>query len=131
MAAILTNTGIAQIIDALNGGSHTPPQHLGWGTGTNAAAATDSALQTPANEARVSGTKSIVNTNVTGDTYQVVGTLTSAGSQTISEVGLFDGAGTGTPPTGAQLYVRGVFTGIALGNGDSIQFTAKIILAQP
>jgi hypothetical protein len=125
MAAILTNTGIAQIIDALNGGSHTAPQYLGWGTGTTGAAATDTGLETASAEARVSGSKSIVNTNVTGDTYQVVGTITSAGSQTISEVILNDAS------TAGQTYVRGVFTGIPLGAGDSIQFTVKIILAQP
>lgn len=125
MAAILTNTGIAQIIDALNGGAHTAPQYLGWGTGTTGAAATDTGLETASAEARVSGSKSIVNTNVTGDTYQVVGTITSAGSQTISEVILNDAS------TSGQTYVRGVFTGIPLGTGDSIQFTVKIILAQP
>ena len=131
MAALVTNTGIAQIIDALNGGSHTAPQHMGWGTGSTAEDPTDTDLETPSNEARVLGTKSIVNTTVTGDTYQVIATITSAGSQTISEAGLFDGAGSGTPPTGANMYVHGVFTGIPLGIGDSIQFTTKIILAQP
>ena len=125
MAAILTNTGIAKIINALNGGAHTAPQYLGWGTGTNAAAASDTGLQTPSAEARVSGTKTVQTTNVTDDTYQVVGTITSASSQTISEVILNDAS------TSGNTYVRGVFTGIPLGNGDSIQFTAKIILQQP
>jgi hypothetical protein len=131
MAALLTNTGIAKVQNAVNGGSHTPPQHLGWGTGTTAEDPTDTDLTTPADEARVSGTKSLQTENVTDDTYRVIGTITSASSQTIAEVGLFDAAGSGTPPSGGNMYVHGVFTGIPLGIGDSIQFTVKITLAQP
>lgn len=125
MAAILTNVGIQQIIDALNGGSHTAPQHLGWGTGTNAPAAGDTTLQTASSEARTNGTKSIVTVNVSNDTYQVVGTITDATGQTISEVGLFDAS------TSGQMYIRGTFTGIPLSIGDAIQFTVKLTLAQP
>ena len=125
MAAILTNVGIAKVNNALNGGAHTPPQHVGWGTGTDAAAAANTALQTPAAEARVSGTKTLQTVTVTDDTYQVVATITSASGQTISEVGLFDASTVG------NMYIRGVFTGVPLANGDSIQFTIKNTIAQP
>lgn len=131
MAALLTNTGIAQTIDALNGGSHTPPQHVGWGEDGTGLAAANTDLADAVDQARVSGTKSVVTENVTNDTYQVVATLTAGGALAIEEAGLFDGAGTGNPPAGANMYVRGTFSTINLEADDSVQFTFKITLQQP
>ncbi|MEU1800890.1 hypothetical protein [Streptomyces sp. NPDC019937] len=68
------------------------PKNLGWGTGAGTAAATDVAPFTEAAEARVAGTSSLVTTTSTNDTYQVVGTITSASSQTITETFLSDSA---------------------------------------
>lgn len=124
MATVLTNTGKAQMIDALNGGSHTPPQHVGWGTGAGTAGATDTTLFTEASESRVSGTKSIVTTTVANDTYQVVATITADGTKTITNAGLFDAS------TSGNMYVKGDFTGVALNASDSIEFTIKIVQAQ-
>ena len=124
MATVLTNTGKAEMIDALNGGTHTPPQHVAWGTGAGTAGETDTTLFTEASESRVSGTKSVVTTTVTNDTYQVVGTLTADGTKTITNAGLFDAS------TSGNLYVKGDFTGIALNASDSIQFTFKIVQDQ-
>lgn len=123
MATVLTNTGKAQIIDALNGGTHTAPQHVGWGTGAGTAGATDTTLFTEASETRVSGTKSIVTTTVANDTYQVVATITADGSKTITNAGLFDAV------TSGNLYIKGDFTGIALTVGDQIAFTIKLTQA--
>lgn len=120
MATKLTNGAVAKLIDGIYGTSITAPTYIGWGTGTTAAAVTDTALQTASGEARTNGTKSKVTTTVTNDTLQVVGTITSAGTQTISEAGLFDAS------TSGNMYVHGVFTGIALGTGDSIAFTVTI-----
>lgn len=123
MATVFTNTGRAKITDALNGTSITAPTYLGWGTGSTAAANADTGLQTASAEARVNGTKSRTTTTVTNDTYQVVGTITSSSSQTISEAALFDAS------TSGNCYVHGVFTGIPLGNGDSVAFTVQIVVA--
>lgn len=130
MATVLTNKGIEMLMGIFFNAAGTPPVHVGWGTGTTAAAATDTGLQTPQNPARASGTKTQQTTNTTNDTYQVVATLTAGGALAITEAGLFNGAGTGSPPTGADLYVRGVFTAINLALNDSIQFTIKIVLDQ-
>lgn len=130
MTTLLTNKGIESLMGIFFNGTGTPPVHVGWGTGTTDAVATDTALQTPASPARTSGTKTQVTTNTTNDTYQVVATITAGGTLAITEAGLFDGAGTGLPPTGANLYVRGVFAAINLVSGDSIQFTIKIVLDQ-
>lgn len=125
MAALVTNTGISLIIAALFGDAHTAPTYIHWGTGGGTAeAVTQTALVTPSAEARTNGTKTKQTTNTTNDTYQVVGSLTSAGTQTISEAGLFDAS------TSGNMYVRGTFTGIALSASDAIEFTVQILLDQ-
>lgn len=131
MPAVLTNTGIAGYQNAMNGGSHTPPQHIGWGTDDASLLPANTDLAAAVDQPRVSGTKTVETENVANDTYQVVATLTALGTVAIEEVGLFDGAGTGNPPAGANMYVRGTFTTINLAVDDSIQFTIKVILQQP
>lgn len=81
-----------EIVAARIAGSGTEPKNLGWGTGTGTAANTDVAPFTEAAESRVAGTSSQVTTTSTNDTYQVVGTLTSASGQTITETFLSDSA---------------------------------------
>ncbi len=120
MATKLTQTGVQYIISAIFGTAITAPTYLGWGTGVTAAAVTDTALQTASAEARVNGTGSKITTSFSNDTLQVVGTITSASVQTISEVGLFDAS------TAGHMYVHGVFTGIALNTNDAIAFTVTI-----
>lgn len=124
MAALVTNVGITKIIAALNGDAHTPPTYIHWGTGSTTEAVGNTTLQTASAEARTNGTKSKVTTNTTDDTYQVVGSIVSAGTQTIAEAGLFNAS------TAGDLYVRGTFTGIALAAADAIEFTIKIVLDQ-
>jgi len=123
MTTVFTNVAKALLVTAINNTQLTAPQHVAWGTGSTTAAATQTALVTESAETRVSGTKSIVTTTVTNDTYQVLATLTSLSAQTIAEAGLFNAVTTGS------MYVRGDFTGIALGIGDSIAFTVKIVIA--
>jgi hypothetical protein len=124
MATKLTNLALAKLIDGIYGTTITQPKYIGWGTGTTGAAVTDTTLETPAAEARTSGSASKTQTTVTGDTLTVTGTVTVTGSgKTISEAGLFDASTSGT------LYVHGVFTGIALGVSDSIAFTITIVAA--
>lgn len=124
MAALVTNVGIQYIIAALFGDAHTAPTYVHWGTGSTTEAVGDTALQTASAEARTNGTKTKQTTNTTNDTYQVVGSITSAGTQTIAEAGLFDAS------TAGNMYVRGTFTGIALAASDAIEFTIQIVLDQ-
>ncbi len=124
MATLLTNTGIKGIIAKLN--ATTPPKYIAWGTGGSVAPdATDTTLETESAEARTEGTNTIVTEEVTDDTYQVVGIITSLSGQTISEVGLLSADENG------DLYVRGNFTGIPLETDDAIQFTVKTRIGQP
>lgn len=119
----VTNNGLGIITSSL---VTAAIKWVGWGTGTTTAANTDTALQTPAAEARVgtnSGTQQ--TTTATNDTYQVVQTIKCAGTaKAITEVGLFTAATAGT------LFFRGTFSPINVSVGDSIQFTIKAQFAQ-
>lgn len=120
MATVFTNSGKALVTNRLKGGG-TEPKYIAWGTGAGTAAATDTTLFTEASESRVAGTSTQETTTTTSDTYQVVGTMTVAGSgKTITNVGLFDAS------TGGNLLMKSDFTGIALNVGESIQLTQKL-----
>lgn len=90
--AVLTAKGRDTVTSYLNAGAPTQPKAIGWGTNpkTATAAATDVGMYTESTEARVTGTSSVVTTTTTNDTYQVVGTITAAGTETIAEVLLAD-----------------------------------------
>jgi hypothetical protein len=130
MSSLVPNTGKAIMSGRMIGAtpSQAEPHFVGWGTGAGAGSASSTDLSTPASEARVSGTSTQQTTSVTNDTHQVVGTITASGAKTITNVGVFDAAGSGSPPSGGVLYA--IFDGLsqALLSGDSIQFTAKIQL---
>lgn len=117
MATVLANTA-RSIVTALLAASAA--KYIAWGTGAGTAAVTDTTLFTEASETRVSGTQTQQTTTTTSDTYQVVGTMTVAGSgKTITNAGVFDASTTG------NLYLKGDFTGVALNVGEGIQFTFK------
>lgn len=116
MATVLTNVGEQYICDFLAGVDTVAADRIGWGTGAGTAAKGDTTLFTEAAEARATGTKSVTGSGATAK-YQVVGTLTSASAQTITNAGLFNAG------TGGDLVIKGDFTGVALAINDAIQFT--------
>ncbi len=133
MANVLTNIGKRIVTGRLLStapGAGTPgsaaPVHIGWGTGTAVAAATDTALGAEAAEARTAGTSSQYTTTTTNDTLQVTGTITAIAAKSISEAALFDltKAQSGTVPAG-NMFIRGDFTAVPLDTGDSIAFTFR------
>lgn len=87
---VVTAKGREVITNRFSATGGTEPKILGWGTGTQTAATTDVGPFIEAAESRVTGTSSQVTTTTTNDTYQVVGTITSASAQTIAEVFLTD-----------------------------------------
>jgi hypothetical protein len=119
MATVLTNVGEQWACDRMSGVVALDGHFIGWGTGAGTAAKADTTLFTEAAEARAVGT---VTTNGTGASakYQVVGTLTSASGQTITNAGNFTASSAGT------LIVKGDFTGVVLAINDSITFTITI-----
>jgi hypothetical protein len=127
MADKITNSGLAISTNLISGIGGTVPKYIQIGTGTTAPAAADTALQTPTNDARVSGTVTRLTTTATNDSWQTVGTITAVGAVACTEAGTFDAAGTGTPATGGNIYGRSTFSAVNLAIGDAIQVTAKTV----
>lgn len=119
MVARVQNAGLARITSLLAAAAW----YLQWGTGSAAAASANVVTTTTTTEARVAATMSQQTVTVTSDTLRAVGTITAAGARAITEVGLFDAAGTGSPPTGGNMDIYGDFSVINLASGDSIAFT--------
>ena len=125
MVSRVQNNGLANITSAWVAYASLP-KYLQWGTGTGAAASANVVTTTSTTESRATGTVSQVTTTQTNDTYQVVGTITAAGTRAITEVGVFDAAGSGSPPTGGNMGIYGDFAVINLSTGDAIAFTVKV-----
>lgn len=119
MVARVQNNGLARFTSLLTAASW----YLQWGTGSGAAASANVVTTTSTTEARVLATMSQQTVSITSDTMRAVGTITAAGARAITEVGLFDAAGAGSPPTGGNMDLYGDFSVINLATNDSIAFT--------
>jgi hypothetical protein len=124
-ATVVTNIGKAMFCDRMKASPSTytnPPKYVAMGVGATGAARTagitDTALSTEV-ETRTSGTESTQTTTTTGDTYQVVGTVTATSTRAVDEMGLFDASSSG------NMGFSATFAVVNLSSGDSIQFTAK------
>ena len=124
---LITSAGKARVADLLitDVGSAAPAffNYIAIGTGTNAAAAGDTTLQTEISTnggQRTDATGTRVTTSVTNDTAQLVATFNFTGSFAVTESGVFDDISTGT------LLARQVFSAINVASGDSLQVTWKI-----
>lgn len=115
MADVLTNAGEEWVVDQLVAAS----VYGAWGTGAGTAAKTDTTLFTEAAEARVATTDSKSGTG-SAALWRNVFTLTSGSTQTITNYGIL------TASTGGTLIIHGDHTGVALANGDSIQYTIDV-----
>lgn len=114
---VFTKVGRQWLVDVADGTSSTLMKYIAAGTGTTAAANTDTTLGTEV-ESRATGTQSQVNVNGSaGDSAQVVGTVTFTASRAVTESGLFDASSSG------NMGFRAVFDAINVGSGDGIQFT--------
>lgn len=124
---LVVNTGREMVVDALLALGASAPVYMGWGVGSTAVAAADTDLadQTGCDEARATGTDS----KVSSYTYRVVGTLTKAtAAAIIRELVLFNGAGSGTPPSGDTAFLRAMFDAISLNVGNAIEFTVDTLV---
>ncbi len=120
---VITDAGVAFLVDDwdANGQDISTMNFHGCGTGTNAEAVGDTALQTESTTAlnpdstRATGTRSQPAANQ----YRSVGTATFDNTAAITEHGILSQAATG----GGTLWDRSVFSAINVVSGDSIQFT--------
>lgn len=123
MATVLTQVGEEYIVDALDGLVTINADWIGWGTGAGTSAKGDTTLFTAATEARVSATRS----QPVADKIRWVAQITADAGKTITNAGVWDAAGSGSPPSGGgPLIVKGDFTGVALLTGDKIEFTIDL-----
>lgn len=126
---LVTDAGVAFIVDDWDNDAQniTNFNYHGVGTGTNAEAAGDTALQTESttilnpDSTRATGTKSQPAANI----LRSVGTVTFDGAGAITEHGILSQAATG----GGTLWDRSIFSAINVVSGDSIQFTHNTTLS--
>jgi hypothetical protein len=125
MVARIQNNGLANLTAAWVAYASIP-KYLQWGTGSGAAATANVVTTASTTEARTSGTASQQTVTVTNDTYRVTGAITAAGTRAITEVGVFDAAGSGSPPTGGNMCIYGDFSVVNLASSDTITFTVNV-----
>jgi hypothetical protein len=118
---VVTTAGVNLLRDdfANGAGEISTFKYHDTGTGTNAEAVGDTALQTPTGDARVVGTQD----NSVAKQYKSVATVPYTATLAITEHGLFSAAAAGT------LWDRSKFAAINVLNGDSIQFTYILTIA--
>lgn len=119
MATVYTSAGEAAVVDAVEAGTAC---YIGWGSGDPTPAKGSTDLAIAETEARVVG----VESQPAADKNQWVATITADGIKTITEAGLFDAAGAGSPPSGGNMLIISEFTGIVLASGDKIEFTVTL-----
>lgn len=124
---VVTNNGVGFIVDAFqNLVELENMKYHGLGTGANAEAAADSALQTELttqynpDSTRATGSTTETSANI----YRTVGTNTVDATAAVTEHGILSQAATG----GGVLFDRSVFSVVNLASGDSLQTTYDLTL---
>lgn len=124
VANLVTNAGFAGVASRINGaGAEAAFTYIAVGTGTTAAAAGNTALETEITDSgleRANSTASRVTTTQTNDTAQLVNTFTVTGTKAVTESGVLNAGAAGV------LLCRQVFSAINVVNGDSLQVTWKV-----
>lgn len=123
---VVTTAGVNFIVDAFQGTTELENlKYHGFGTGTNAEASGDTALQTELttqyNPDNTRPTGSLTE-GASANIYRTVGTVTVDASAAITEHGIFSQAATG----GGTLLDRSVFSVVNLQNGESLQATYEL-----
>jgi hypothetical protein len=123
MTARVQNAGLAGITGLIDADGTV--KYIQWGVGSaQAASDTDLDSKTGTTEARTAGTISQQTSSVTDDTYRVSGSITAlSDGLAITEMGVFDTAGSGTPPSGGDMWLYADFSAINVDTDDSITFT--------
>lgn len=107
-------------------GSPAACTYLELGTGTNAAAAGDTGLQTPITDtglARAAATVTQQTTTTANDTLQLYKIWTATGAKAVTECGIFNAASTGT------MLGRQVFSAINTADTNTLAITYQIKLS--
>ena len=128
MANLITNSGRALQTNLVSGLGGIAPKWMGLGSGTTAAAVTDTTLTTEyttgtfTGYARVVTTPTRTTTSVTNDTISWVASWTLPSAESPAECGNFDQLA-----LGGSLLDHSVFGAITgLGTGDVFQITKTL-----
>jgi len=117
MADVFTLAG-EDAVAAKTGGVGTPPadfDYIAVGTGTNAAATSDTELQTEITDSGLA--RAQVTPTSSANVLTLTKTWTASGSKNVTECGVLNAAADGT------LLGRSVFTAIPMTSGDSLAIT--------
>lgn len=118
---LVTDAGKAGVASRINGaGSEAAFTYIAVGTGTTAANAADTTLQTETASAglsRANATASRVTTDVTNDSARLVYSFSVSGTVAVTESGVLNASSSGV------LLARQVFSAVNVINGDTLQVT--------
>jgi len=126
LSNLLTNVGFAFFASRIGGaGAEAIANYLAVGTGTTAAAVTDTTLETESAATgltRAAAAITRVTTTETNDTARAQLTFTniSGGTVAVTETGLLNAA------SGGVLVGRKVFSAVSVENNDGIQITYDV-----
>ena len=123
---LVTNAGFAGMAGLANGVVTDFFDYIGVGTGTTAAAAADTTLETElatSGLSRALATLTRVTTTVTDDTAQFLKSFSVTGTQAVTESGVLSASSGGT------LFTHQVFSAINVVNGDTLEITWKVKVA--
>jgi len=121
---LVTTTGKQAVAQQLGGTTTSPMTAIAIGTGTTAAAAADTALETEiTTNGGERGAASVSNqtTTTTGDTERWIKTFTFTGSFAVTEEGILD-----NNTSGGVLLAHQVFSAVNVVSGDSLQITHNV-----
>jgi len=120
---LVTNAGLAVVAARLVGATVDPADTLAVGTGTTAAAAGDTALETEITDSGLAratdAAPTFETTSVTNDTAVVNYLWTASGAKAITEAGVL------TQDSGGDLLSRQVFASVGVVSGDTFEATWK------
>lgn len=120
---LVVNAGLAFITSRMIGVASAVMSHMGLGSGTTAAAATQTALVTQLGRVALDS-QAQVTTTVANDSVQYIATFPAAtATGAVTEAALFNAASGGT------MLARTVFPVVNKGAADSITVTWKITLS--
>jgi len=118
---LITNAGFAGVASRINGsGAEAAFTFIAVGTGTTAAAVTDTTLETElaaSGLSRAASTASRVTTDVTDDTARLNNQFTVTGTEAVTESGVLNAGAAGV------LLCRQVFSAVNVVNGDTLDVT--------
>ena len=122
---LVVNAGLAGAASRLNAaGGEAAFDYLAVGTGTTAANATDTTLETEITDSGLARAQDASPTRettaVTNDTAVLDYTWTASGTKAVTEAGIFNAASSGT------MLARQTFAAINVVSGDTLKITYKI-----